>query len=49
VGCGLCGEVAHAAVLCPSFFRAEIVQNPNILDRWVGRLRSRIIGWLQPA
>jgi indolepyruvate ferredoxin oxidoreductase alpha subunit len=49
VGCGLCGEVAHAAVLCPSFFRAEIVQNPNIMDRWVGRLRSRIIGWLQPA
>jgi indolepyruvate ferredoxin oxidoreductase alpha subunit len=49
VGCGLCGEVAHAAVLCPSFFRAEIVQNPNILDRWVERLRSRIIGWLQPA
>jgi hypothetical protein len=25
------------------------VQNPNILDRWVERLRSRIIGWLQPA
>jgi indolepyruvate ferredoxin oxidoreductase alpha subunit len=49
VGCGLCGEVAHAAVLCPSFFRAEIVQNPNILDRWVERLRSRVIGWLQPA
>jgi indolepyruvate ferredoxin oxidoreductase alpha subunit len=49
VGCGLCGEVAHAAVLCPSFFRAEIVQNPNILDRWMQRLRSRIIGWIQPA
>ncbi|HEY6859726.1 MAG TPA: indolepyruvate ferredoxin oxidoreductase subunit alpha, partial [Pseudolabrys sp.] len=27
VGCGLCGEVAHAAVLCPSFYRAEIVRN----------------------
>jgi indolepyruvate ferredoxin oxidoreductase alpha subunit len=49
VGCGLCGEVAHAAVLCPSFFRAEIVQNPNFLDRTVERLRGRIIGWLQPA
>ena len=24
VGCGLCGEVAHAAVLCPSFYRAEV-------------------------
>ena len=22
VGCGLCGEVAHAAVLCPSFYKA---------------------------
>jgi indolepyruvate ferredoxin oxidoreductase alpha subunit len=33
VGCGLCGENAHAAVLCPSFYRAEIVQNPSILDR----------------
>ena len=30
VGCGLCGENAHAAVLCPSFYRAEIVQNPHV-------------------
>ena len=29
VGCGLCGEVAHAAVLCPSFYRAEVIQNPT--------------------
>jgi len=49
VGCGLCGEVAHAAVLCPSFFRAEIVQNPGLLDRLLDRVRGRIIGWLQPA
>ncbi|HEY6239428.1 MAG TPA: indolepyruvate ferredoxin oxidoreductase subunit alpha [Burkholderiales bacterium] len=49
VGCGLCGEVAHAAVLCPSFFRAEIVQNPNVLDRFLAGLRNRVIGWLQPA
>src|SRR5690349_5088249 len=47
VGCGLCGEVAHAAVLCPSFFRAEIVQNPNFLDRWWARARGAVIGWLQ--
>jgi indolepyruvate ferredoxin oxidoreductase alpha subunit len=33
VGCGLCGENAHAAVLCPSFYRAEVVQNPGFLDR----------------
>jgi indolepyruvate ferredoxin oxidoreductase alpha subunit len=28
VGCGLCGEVAHAAVLCPSFYRTEVISNP---------------------
>ena len=33
VGCGLCGENAHAAVLCPSFYRAEVIQNPNAWDR----------------
>ena len=33
VGCGLCGENAHAAVLCPSFYRAEVVQNPGPWDR----------------
>jgi indolepyruvate ferredoxin oxidoreductase alpha subunit len=49
VGCGLCGEVAHAAVLCPSFFRAEIVQNPNAWDKFMHRVRQAFIGWLQPA
>jgi indolepyruvate ferredoxin oxidoreductase alpha subunit len=49
VGCGLCGEVAHAAVLCPSFFRAEIVQNPKWWDRLLDRVRRTVIGWLQPA
>ncbi len=33
VGCGNCGEVAEAAVLCPSFYRADIVHNPTWLDR----------------
>jgi indolepyruvate ferredoxin oxidoreductase alpha subunit len=37
VGCGLCGENAHAAVLCPSFYRAEVIQNPSWWDRlWNG-------------
>ena len=49
VGCGLCGEVAHAAILCPSFYRAEIVQNPGAWDRFIARLRAGVIGWLQPA
>jgi indolepyruvate ferredoxin oxidoreductase alpha subunit len=46
VGCGLCGEVAHAAVLCPSFYRAEIVRNATWRDRFVHRFRQKIIGWL---
>jgi indolepyruvate ferredoxin oxidoreductase alpha subunit len=33
VGCGLCGEVAHAAQLCPSFARVDIIQNPGRWDR----------------
>ena len=40
VGCGLCGENAHAAVLCPSFYRAEIVQNPRLWDRVAQRIRT---------
>ena len=47
VGWGLCGEVAHAAVLCPSFYRAEIVQNPNIWDRLLDSWRQALIGALQ--
>jgi indolepyruvate ferredoxin oxidoreductase alpha subunit len=47
VGCGLCGEVAHAAVLCPSFYRAEIVSNPSRWDRLRQRVRSAVIGHLQ--
>ncbi|MGA7490705.1 MAG: indolepyruvate ferredoxin oxidoreductase subunit alpha [Xanthobacteraceae bacterium] len=46
VGCGLCGEVAHAAVLCPSFYRAEIIRNPNRWDLALHRLRRAVIGWL---
>src|SRR6266849_1781439 len=46
VGCGLCGEVAHAAVLCPSFYRAEIVRNATSWDRTIFRLRQKVIGWL---
>jgi indolepyruvate ferredoxin oxidoreductase, alpha subunit len=49
VGCGLCGEVAHAAILCPSFYRAEVVQNPGAWERLLARVRTSVIGWLQPA
>jgi indolepyruvate ferredoxin oxidoreductase, alpha subunit len=47
VGCGNCGEVAEAAVLCPSFYRAEIIYNPTWLDRTLVAIRAGIIGFLQ--
>ena len=46
VGCGLCGEVSDAAVLCPSFYRADIIHNASALDRFLHRLRSTVIGAL---
>ena len=47
VGCGLCGENAHAAALCPSFYRTEIITNPSRWDRMKTTLRHRYIGFLQ--
>jgi len=47
VGCGVCGEVSHAAVLCPSFYKARIVSNPSAWDRLAERVRGAVIGWLQ--
>jgi indolepyruvate ferredoxin oxidoreductase, alpha subunit len=47
VGCGNCGEVADAAVLCPSFYRADVVHNPSVWEVRLARFRSRVIGWLQ--
>jgi Indolepyruvate ferredoxin oxidoreductase, alpha and beta subunits len=49
VGCGLCGEVAHAAVLCPSFYEARVVHHPGRWERALARLRGGVIGWLQTA
>jgi indolepyruvate ferredoxin oxidoreductase alpha subunit len=47
VGCGVCGEVADAAVLCPSFYRVELLHNPNRWDRLLYIVRSAVIGHLQ--
>jgi indolepyruvate ferredoxin oxidoreductase alpha subunit len=47
VGCGVCGEVSHAAVLCPSFYKARIIANPDRRDRLRHRLRGWVIGALQ--
>ena len=43
VGCGLCGEVSHAAQLCPSFAQIDVIQNPSALDRLRRRLSDAII------
>jgi indolepyruvate ferredoxin oxidoreductase alpha subunit len=47
VGCGNCGEVADAAVLCPSFYRADVIHNPRGFDTLLARLRAWVTGSLQ--
>lgn len=47
VGCGNCGEVADAAVLCPSFWKADVVHNPSAMETRINRWRQGIINWLQ--
>ncbi|MCY1126245.1 indolepyruvate ferredoxin oxidoreductase subunit alpha [Frigidibacter sp. RF13] len=47
VGCGNCGEVADAAILCPSFYRADVVHNPGRWERTMSRVRAAIIAGLQ--
>ena len=49
VGCGLCGANAHAATLCPSFYRAELVQNPRWHERLLDGIRATVRRALQPA
>lgn len=46
VGCGVCGEVAHAAVLCPSFYEMNVVANPGWWRRVLARVRFAVIGRL---
>jgi len=48
VGCGLCGENAHAAVLCPSFYRAEVIQNPRLVDRLLAKVRAAAVALFAP-
>ena len=46
VGCGLCGEVAHAAVLCPSFYRATAITNPTRWEKLRARIRRAAINYV---
>ena len=34
-------------MLCPSFYRADIVHNPSGRDRFLARVRQGVIGYLQ--
>ncbi len=49
VGCGLCGENAHAATLCPSFYRAEVITNPSRMERIGDWLRAPLRRVLEAA
>jgi indolepyruvate ferredoxin oxidoreductase alpha subunit len=49
VACGHCGEVADAAVLCPSFYKTQWVRNPMAFERWRDRLRRKVLAWLQAS
>jgi indolepyruvate ferredoxin oxidoreductase alpha subunit len=46
VGCGVCGANAHAAVLCPSFYRSDVVHNPTPRDKLRARVRAL---WMKVA
>ncbi|HRI18518.1 MAG TPA: thiamine pyrophosphate-dependent enzyme, partial [Burkholderiaceae bacterium] len=48
VGCGLCGENAQAAALCPSFYRVEVVTRPGRWERFMAGVRARALRVLLP-
>ncbi len=49
VGCGLCGANAHAATLCPSFYRAEVIRNPKWYEKLLAQWRQALTQVLRPA
>ncbi|WP_027834685.1 indolepyruvate ferredoxin oxidoreductase subunit alpha [Maritalea myrionectae] len=46
VGCGNCGEVADAAILCPSFYKAERIHNPGTAHKIWRKLSTNFMSWL---
>lgn len=46
VGCGNCGEVADAAILCPSFYRADVIHNPGKFETWRAGVRAKFRNYL---
>ena len=47
VACGNCGDVADAAVLCPSFYRADVVRNAGRWERVNSWINRTVISFLQ--
>jgi indolepyruvate ferredoxin oxidoreductase alpha subunit len=47
VGCGNCGEVADAAILCPSFYKAERIHNPGTAHKIWRKLSTNFMSRLQ--
>jgi len=47
MACGNCGEVADAAILCPSFFRADVIHNPTRWDKFKAKASMTFIRYLQ--
>lgn len=45
VGCGVCGEIAHAAKLCPSFHKVTVTKNQS----WFEKLWHRMTDLLIPG
>ena len=43
VGCGVCGEIAHAARLCPSFHKVTVTHNVLWYEKLWGRIKSILI------
>lgn len=46
VACGNCGEVAEEAILCPSFYKAQVIKNPNFLDKFFHNFSNPIKNYL---
>jgi indolepyruvate ferredoxin oxidoreductase alpha subunit len=46
VACGNCGEVAHAAQLCPSFYKAEAIQNAGVLRQFSSAINRSLLSMM---
>ena len=47
VGCGNCGEVADAAILCPSFYQADVIHNPSSFEKLLSNIQKSLIRTFQ--